>query len=96
MCFIILWLPKQCAKFRSNEGPGLRGCKITKLRLKYNYRGTWVAQSVKGLPSAQVMIPGSSDLEPCVGLPADQGVCFSLSLCCSPCLCSLSLSLSKK
>ena len=28
-------------------------------------RGTWVAQSVKCLPSAQVMIPGCWDQTPC-------------------------------
>ena len=35
-----------------------------------------------------------SGMEPCIRLPAQQGACFSLSLCCSPYLCSLSLSLS--
>ena len=29
-----------------------------------DYRGTWVAQSVKHLPSAHVMIPGSWDRVP--------------------------------
>jgi len=38
--------------------------------------GTWVAQSVKRLPSAQVMIPESQDRVP-------QGACFSPSLSCS-------------
>ena len=36
-------------------------------------RGAWVAQLVKRLPSAQVMIS-------MLGLPAQQGVVFSLSL----------------
>ena len=64
---------------------------------KEKYRGTWVAQLVKHLPSDQVMIPWSSD-GALLGLPAQRGVCFSLSLslCPSPKLmlsCFLSLSL---
>ena len=47
-------------------------------------RGTWVAQMVKHLPSAQVMIPGSLDQAPRVGLPAQWGACFSFSLCPAP------------
>ena len=43
--------------------------------------GAWVAQSVKLLPLAQVMIPGSWDQPQMVGLSAQKGVCFSLSLC---------------
>ena len=50
--------------------------------------GTWVAQSVKHPPSTLVMISGSWDwtlrIGACVRLPAQWGVCFSLSLCSSP------------
>ena len=54
-------------------------------------RDTWVAQSVKHLPSAQVMISESWDRAP-HGAPYPAGVCFSLSLCLPPPhLCSLSL-----
>lgn len=42
--------------------------------------GAWGAQPVKLLSSAQVMIPGSCN-PACIGLPAQRGVCFSLSLC---------------
>ena len=49
-----------------------------------------MAQSVKHLPSAQVMIPGSWDRAPCRA-PVQRGVGFSLSLCPS-CSCFLSLS----
>ena len=38
--------------------------------------GTWVAQSVKHLPSAQVMIPASWDRTPWI--PTEWGACFSL------------------
>ena len=42
-------------------------------------QGAWVAQSVKHLPSAQIMIPGPG-MEPCIlGLPTQRGACFSLS-----------------
>ena len=51
----------------------------------------WVAQSVKCLPLAHFMILGSWD-GVCIGLPAQHGVCFSLSFCFSACLCFLSLS----
>ena len=40
-------------------------------------RGTWEAQSVRCLPLAQVMVPGSWDPGH-VGLPAQRGVCFPL------------------
>ena len=54
-------------------------------------RGTWVAQWVKRLPSGQVMLSGSWNRAPhSIGLPAQRGVCFSLFLCPSPYLCSLS------
>ena len=56
---------------------------------------TWVAQSVKHLPSAQVRISGSWDGAH-IRLPTQQGLCFSLSLCLPPQLVfSLSLSLSQ-
>ena len=42
-------------------------------------RGAWRAQMVKRLPSAQGVIPGSWDPAP-RQTPAQQGVCFSLSL----------------
>ena len=41
--------------------------------LKETFRGTWVAQLVKHLPLAQVMI-----LESYIRLPAQRGACFSL------------------
>ena len=59
--------------------------------------GAWVAQSVKCLPSASVMIPGSWDPAPyhIIRLPAQQGVYFSLScLLSSAHALSLSLSIS--
>ena len=54
---------------------------------KDHTRGAWLAQSVKHLPLAQIMILGSLDLtlRP-TGLPVHWGVCFSLSLCPSPSL----------
>ena len=59
-------------------------------------RGTWVAQWVKPLSLAQVMISGSWDGAPLpIRLPAQQGVCFYLALCPPlppPYSCSLSLS----
>ena len=57
-------------------------------------RGAWVGQSVKGLPSAQVVILGSGIKPHIVGLPAQWRVCFSLSL--RPSSCSYSFSLSNK
>ena len=60
---------------------------------KIVFRGTWVAQSVKHLSSAQVMISGSWDWvlhqAPC------SAKSFSLSLCPSPHFCALSLTLSQ-
>ena len=60
--------------------------------------GTWVAQLVKWLALAQVMISGSWD-QPGVGLPTQWGVCFSLSLrpslpflCACTCMHALSFS----
>ena len=38
----------------------------------------------------------SPGIEPSIGLPAQWGVCFSLSLCLPPCFCSLSNLLKKK
>ena len=58
---------------------------------KWVFWGTWVAQSVKWLPSAQVMIPGSWDGAPHLA-PAQWGVCVALSFFRSPCFFSLSLS----
>jgi len=52
--------------------------------------GTWVAQWVKCLPSAQVMIPGSWD-QVLSWAPCSAGVCFSL--CRFPLSCSLTFSL---
>ena len=52
-------------------------------------RGAWVAQSAKHLPSIQVMISGFWDRAR-LGLRAQWGVYSSLSLCPSPCSCSLS------
>ena len=55
-------------------------------------RGACVAQSVRCLPSVQVMIPGSgAGMKPHIRLLAQQGVCFSLFLCPSPWSCSLFL-----
>jgi len=48
--------------------------------LKAKIRGTWVAQSIKCLPTAQIMIPGSWDRALCIG----RGAFFSLSLCPPP------------
>lgn len=46
-----------------------------------NFQGAWGrgTQLVKGLPSAQVMISGSWDSALPWGVPAQWGVCFSLS-----------------
>ena len=50
--------------------------------------GACVAQLLKGLPSAHVMISRSWDQATNgIRLPAQWGVCFSFSFCCSPCLC---------
>ena len=57
-------------------------------------RGAWVASLVEQLPLAQVMIPESWDGVR-VRLPAQRGVCFSLSLSCSFSL-AHALSLSNK
>ena len=57
--------------------------------------GAWVAQSVKRLPSAQVMITGSRIVS-CIGHPAPRGACFSLCLCLWLCLLVHTLSLSNK
>lgn len=58
-----------------------------------------MAQSVKRLPQAQVMIPGSGDeVSHRMGLPAHWGAHFSLSLSVSPSsllMCSLSLKINK-
>ena len=56
------------------------------------FRDAWVAQSVKLLPSAQVMIPGSWDQVP-HQVPCSAGACFSRCLCLPLCLlvCTLSL-----
>ena len=59
---------------------------------KYNFRGTWVIQSVKHLPLAQVIISGPG-IKHRVRLPAQQGVYFFFSLCPSPHSHTLSLSL---
>ena len=50
----------------------------------------WVAQLVKHVPLAWVMIPGFW-IEPHIGLPALQGVCFFLPLPETPPACALSL-----
>ena len=47
--------------------------------IKKSLRGSWVAQWVEPLPSAQVMISESWD-PACVGLSTQQGACFPLSL----------------
>ena len=61
-----------------------------------NFGGAWVAQSVKRLTSAQVMISRVCELEPLTGLCADSsepGACFELCLPLSLALpCSHSLS----
>ena len=67
-----------------------------------NYQGTWVAQSVRCLTSAQVTISRVVSSSPCIGLCADRpepgacfGFCVSLSLHPSLLTLCLSLSLSK-
>lgn len=51
--------------------------------LKDHVGGAWVVHSVKHLPSSQIISQGPGIQSP-VGLPAQQGVSFSLSLCSSP------------
>ena len=63
-----------------------KGC--LKMRL---FRGTWVAQLVKCLPSAQMMIPGSWDRAPLGSLLSGQPASLSPSI---PPTCTLWLSLS--
>ena len=62
-------------------------------------KGAWVAQLVKHLRLALVMIDDIYCPEvlrqPGIRLPAQWGVCFSLSLCPPP-ICELSLSFSNK
>ena len=58
-------------------------------------RGTWVVQLVKHLPSAQIMILGSWDRALRLGSVLS-GTFAAPSVCCSLCLCSLSLFLSFK
>lgn len=60
---------------------------------KHLSRGTWVAQSVRCLPLAQVMFPALWDQAP-HRVPCSSGkpASLSLSACYSPCLCFLSLS----
>ena len=58
-------------------------------------QGHPVAQSIKGVPSAQVVILGYWD-QVCILLPVQRGACFSLSFCpmapIPSSFCSLSLS----
>ena len=65
-----------------------------KKEIKMNKEGSWVAQLVKHLPSAQVVVPGSWNRAP----SRLSGEPTSLSLCLyhSPFLCSLGLSLCVK
>ena len=49
--------------------------------------GFWVAQSVKHLPSAQVVIPGSWDRALLSGSLLKWGACLPFSLCLRLCLC---------
>lgn len=78
----------------STKGPGtdpsVLGYNLKKKKRKKNTqftgatsKGTWVPQLINCLPSAQIMIPGSWDRAH-IGFPAQQGMCFSLSLCPSP------------
>ena len=72
------------------------GQKIAKLKAGRQISSAWVTQSVKHLAFG----PGHDDQSPGiqhVGLHAQQGVCFFLSLCpcLSPCSCSVSQSLSQ-
>lgn len=62
---------------------GLHGLWGVCLRFYLSW-GTWVAWSVKHLPSAQVIIPGPWDQIP-LWLSTQQEDWFSLCLCCSPC-----------
>ncbi|CAK7313434.1 hypothetical protein VULLAG_LOCUS17524 [Vulpes lagopus] len=68
----------QCFPLLSRLFPGM----IKIVLRKSPFEGPWAAQSVKCLPSAQVMIPGNWDGAPHgIGCPAPWGACFSLSLC---------------
>ena len=58
-----------------------------------DFRGAWVAESVKRLSLGQVMILGSWDGAP-HGFFAQQGVCFTLSLQLTLLMLTLALSLS--
>ena len=61
--------------------------------LKSKPWGAWVAQLVKHLPSAQILIPGVLGLSPTWRSLLRRGGCFSLCLCPSPHhICSLCLS----
>ena len=89
----LLWSSRRTFLISEAETLRSKGAEYLQSTLKrfqikmYAYWGAWVAQSVKRLPLAQVMIPGSWDRVP------QWGVCFSLSSACrSPCFCTLSLS----
>ena len=82
----------------ANSTAGFLSCRVRGMGLKTGvFRGTWVAQLVKR-PTLDI---GSChdltvcEIEPCIGLCTDSiGFCLSLSLCPTPCLHTLSLSLS--
>ena len=57
---------------------------------KVDNNGAWVAQLVKCLPSAQVMIPGSWDQAPCPDLSLAGSLLFSVPLPAAPPACALS------
>jgi len=65
---------------------------------KMDNRGAWVAQLVKGLPLAQVMIPGSGDRAPSPDVCSAGSLLVPLPLPAAPPACAraLSLSLSNK
>ena len=77
-----LFLPSSQLKNCKNDS---NYSKISSLFCKIWLRGTWVAQAVKCLPSAHSWSLGPG-MEPHIvgGVPAQQGVCFSLCLCCAP------------